>query len=127
LIENGLQRFQCKACSYHWGAIGEVVAAAVGRPVRIQTEVRVLPGRVITACRLHRPYRRPGTELAYHDRRAVELQRGADPAAVIESIKLVRNLDQAGRSIGLNQRLGGPDHPVAIQVLIENLSSDSNA
>ena len=40
------------------------VAVAVGQPDRVEPGRRILPGDVIAAGRLHRPDRRPATELA---------------------------------------------------------------
>ena len=95
-----------------------VVAAAVGVPDRVLIGARDLPGNLIPGCRLLRADRRPGAKLTRHIIRAGIFQRGARSAAVVKE-KMIPNLGQAGRSIGLDHRRGRTDQPVAVQVLVE--------
>ena len=56
-------------------------------------------------------------------------QLGAGPAADAVQVKIIANLDQTGRSKRLDRFAvaGMTDHPVAVQVLVERVSSDSSA
>ena len=54
----------------------DVVAVAVGVPDRILIGARDLPGNLVSACRLLRADRRPGTKLSRHNVRTTIFQRG---------------------------------------------------
>src|SRR5260370_144151 len=83
------------------------IAAAVGIPRRVLIGPRILPGHFVAACRLLRPYRRPGAKLTRDHGRASIFQLGARPATVAVKIKIIANLDQAGRSQRLDNRRNG--------------------
>ena len=96
---------------------GDIVAVAVGIPDRIQIGAGVLPGYLVSSCRLLRADWRHGAELSRYNRRAALFQRGARPACI--KIIIAANLRQTDRSTGLDHRCRKTDDPVAIQVLME--------
>ena len=99
--------------------IRQVVAVAVGAPHSVQTGARVVPRNIVTAARnLDRSDRRPCTELTNGYCCAIIFQFGTG-AAVVEIEKIVSDLRQGGRSVGLDHHLGNSNGAIAVEVLVE--------
>ena len=92
-MERGFGRFDRRVGARHGGGVRHIVAAAVGRPNRV--EAAGFPGDLIAAGRLLHPDRGPAADLADGDRATLEFQRGAGAATVAEMI-LVADHGQVG-------------------------------
>src|SRR5260370_4291165 len=81
------------------------IAAAVGIPRRVLIGPRILPGHFVAACRLLRPYRRPGAKIASAHVCTRVTHECRMPASASDKIKIIGDIEQAARS----QRLRHPD------------------
>src|SRR5262249_58829008 len=87
-------------------------------PLHDALPICVLPRNVVSACRLHRANRRPGTELALRDSGAAEFE-FRPGATVVEKI-ISAELTTDCQSIDLNNCCLLPDDPVAVEILVED-------
>src|SRR5260370_1214225 len=95
------------------------IAAAVGIPRRVLIGPRILPGHFVAACRLLRPYRRPGAKLTRDHGRASIIPLEPTPAPHSHMIIIFPNLLQTRRSQRLDHRNGNTHHAFVVQMLVE--------